>query len=88
MNVRYEARFERDLRSIRNKNLLQRIRNVINEVKKAENTHQISNLKKLKGYETFYRIKLSDYRIGIEIVEDEIIFVRFLHRREVYRFFP
>ena len=88
MNVRYEARFERDLRNIRNKNLLQRMRNVIDEVKKAGNTQQISNLKKLKGYEIFYRIKLGDYRIGIEIVEDEIIFVRFLHRREVYRFFP
>jgi len=64
------------------------MRNVIDEVKKAGNTQQISNLKKLKGYEIFYRIKLGDYRIGIEIVEDEIIFVRFLHRREVYRFFP
>ena len=64
------------------------MRNVINEVKKAETTRQISNFKKLRSYETFYRIKLGDYRIGIEIVENEIIFVRFLHRREVYRFFP
>lgn len=47
MNVRYEARFERDLRNIRNKNLLQRMKNVIDEVKKAENAHQISKLKKL-----------------------------------------
>ena len=88
MNVRYEASFEKDLRKIRDENLLQKIKNAINEVKQAENTKEINNLKKLKGYETFYRIKIGDYRIGIEIVQDEIIFTRFLHRKEVYRFFP
>jgi len=88
VNVRYEASFEKDLRKIRDENLLQKIKNAINEVKQAENTKEINNLKKLKGYETFYRIKLNDYRIGIEIVQNEIIFTRFLHRKEVYRFFP
>lgn len=88
MKVKYEASFEKDLRNILNKNLLQRIRKVIEEVKQAEDTRQISNFKKLKGYDAFYRIKLGDYRIGIEIVNNEAVFVRFLHRREVYRFFP
>ena len=88
MNVRYEASFEKDLRRIRDKSLLQRIKNAIDDVKKVEGVHLINNLKKLKGYDAFYRIKLGDYRIGIELVENELIFVRFLHRREVYRFFP
>ncbi len=88
MNVRYEASFEKDLKKIRDGNLLQRIKDAINEVKQAENIKDLNNLKKLKGYETFYRIKLGDYRIGIEIIQDEIIFTRFLHRKEVYRFFP
>ena len=88
MIVKYEASFEKDLRNIRDRSLLQRIKSAIGEVKEAETTRQIHNLKKLKGYETFYRIKIGDYRIGIEIIEEEIIFTRFLHRREVYRFFP
>ncbi len=88
MNIRYESSFEKDLRKIRDKDLLQKIKDAINEVKKAKNTKDINSLKKLKGYETFYRIKLGDYRIGIEIIRDEMIFTRFLHRKEVYRFFP
>ena len=88
MNVRYEASFEKDLRNIQEKSLLKKIISVINNVKKADDTKQISNLKKLKGYDTFYRIKIGDYRIGIEIAENKVIFTRFLHRREVYRYFP
>lgn len=88
MNVKYEASFEKDLRNIQNKNLLQKIKVAIDDVKKAADVRQIANLRKLRGYETFYRIKIGDYRIGVEIIKDEIIFTRFLHRREVYRFFP
>ncbi len=88
MNVKYEASFQRDLKNIRDKNFLREIKNSVDDAKKAESVLQINNLKKLKGYKTFYRIRLGDYRIGVEIVEGEIIFVRFLHRREVYRFFP
>lgn len=88
MNVRYEASFERDLKSIRDNALLKRIKSIIDDIKKVDNTKHIGNLKKLKGYDTFYRIKLGDYRIGIEIIKDEVIFTRFLHRKEVYRYFP
>ena len=35
-----------------------------------------------------YRIRLGDYRIGIEIQKDTIIFTRFLHRKDIYKFFP
>ena len=41
----------------------------------------------MQGYQTFYRLKIGDYRIGLEIVNDELIFVRFLHRKEIYRFY-
>ncbi|MGC2238198.1 MAG: type II toxin-antitoxin system RelE/ParE family toxin [Pyrinomonadaceae bacterium] len=88
MNVRYEASFAKDLRNIRDKSLLRKIKNAIDEVKNSKDIRRINELKKLRGYKTFYRVKLGDYRIGIEIVANEIIFVRFLHRKEVYRFFP
>jgi mRNA interferase RelE/StbE len=42
----------------------------------------------MQGYDSFYRIRLADYRIGIEIINDEIIFARFLHRKDVYKYFP
>jgi len=83
VKLAYEACFEKDLKNINDKNLLKKIKSTIEEIRKTDKLSSISNLKKLKGYETFYRI-----RIGIEIIEDCVIFTRVLHRKEVYRYFP
>jgi mRNA interferase RelE/StbE len=88
LDVVFEASFARDLRRIREKQLRQRAKDVINEVKDASDISQVRSLKKLQGWDTYYRIRLGDYRIGIEIVDEEVIFVRFLHRRDIYRRFP
>jgi mRNA interferase RelE/StbE len=60
------------------------------EVKSKE---EINGLKKIQGYETYYRIRLGDYRLGIEIIEegakeDGVYFIRFLHRKDIYKYFP
>ncbi len=88
MKLAYEACFEKDLKNISDKNLLKKIKSTIEEIGKTDKLSSISNLKKLRGYETFYRIRIGDYRIGIEIIEDCVIFTRVLHRKEVYRYFP
>lgn len=88
MNIAFEASFARDLKHIRDKQVLQRVQQVIVNVKAAPTLNAIQDLKKMQGYDTFYRIRVGDYRIGIEIIEDQIIFVRFLHRKNVYRYFP
>jgi len=88
VKLAYEACFEKDLKNISDKNLLKKIKSTIEEIGKTDKLSSISNLKKLRGYETFYRIRIGDYRIGIEIIEDCVIFTRVLHRKEVYRYFP
>ena len=88
MKIKFESKFSKDLRKIKDQKLLSQIKIVINECKLAHTLDDIKNLKKLKGYQTFYRIKIGDYRIGIAIINDELIFIRFLHRKEIYRFFP
>ncbi len=46
-----------------------------------------SGVKKLKGEETVYRIRVRDYRILYEIQDDQllILVIKIGHRREVYR---
>jgi mRNA interferase RelE/StbE len=88
MKIKFESKFSKDLRKIKDQKLLSQIKIVINECKLAQTLDDIKNLKKLKGYQIFYRIKIGDYRLGIAIINDELIFTRFLHRREIYRFFP
>ncbi|MCD6291631.1 MAG: type II toxin-antitoxin system RelE/ParE family toxin [Anaerolineae bacterium] len=88
MQVAYEASFLRDLKRVRSKKIRRQVQQVIDEVKRASNLHEVLGLMKLRGYETFYRIRVGDYRIGVEVLDDTVIFVRFLHRRDIYRYFP
>lgn len=88
MKVAFEANFARDLKRVRDKQLLQRVQQVIQGVKEAAMIDTVAGVKKMQGYDTFYRVRLGDYRIGIEVVDDQVIFVRFLHRKDVYRYFP
>ena len=88
MNVQFRASFSKDLRSIKNKNLLDRIRETIEYIEKAQKLPDIANLKKLKGGSIYYRIRVGEYRIGLTIENDTVAFVRFLNRKEIYRYFP
>ncbi|MDU9047511.1 MAG: type II toxin-antitoxin system RelE/ParE family toxin [Candidatus Electrothrix sp. Rat3] len=88
MNVKFEARFSKDLRRIKDGSLLKRIKELIVSCQEAESLAEIRQVKKLKGYDTFYRVRIGNYRIGVELVQDELVFVRCLHRKEVYRYFP
>lgn len=54
----------------------------------ATSLNDITNVKKLKGHKTAYRIRLGDYRIGFFYEDNTIILSRILHRKEVYNYFP
>lgn len=88
MKVEFRKSFEKDLANILDETLLQRIKAVIEEVEKAENLGNVSSIKKLKADGDYYRIRVGDYRIGITVSESVVIFVRVLHRKDVYRYFP
>jgi len=88
VKVAFEASFARDLRAIKDPRLLEQVAQVIAEVKTAETLSALKHLSKLRGHTQFYRIRLGDYRIGIEVLGDEVIFVRILHRKDIYRYFP
>lgn len=49
-----------------------------------------SKVKKLTGYQTYYKIRVGDYRIGLQIDPNTqtVEFQRVLHRRDIYRKFP
>ena len=88
MNIKFESRFEKDIRKIKDKKILLKLKENILKCKAVKDLSEINQVKKLQGYESFYRIRLGDYRIGIEFINDELIFTRFLHRKDIYKFFP
>ena len=88
MNVRIDKSFERDVKRIRDKDLLAKIADTIEQVQGAANQEEIEKIKKLKGFRSYYRIRLGDYRIGLSIEETTVDFIRFLPRKDVYKYFP
>ena len=88
MNVQFRASFAKDLQRIKDQNLLKRIQESVEQVEAAHTLYDVSDTKKLKKGKTYYRIRVGDYRIGIIVERDMVTFVRCIHRKEIYRYFP
>ncbi len=88
MKVEFRESFLKDLSNIKNAKLLTKVRKAIENAEDSDAPHQISNFKKLKGSQSYYRIRIGAYRVGLRMESDTLIFVRFLSRKEIYRFFP
>ena len=88
MRITFRKSFSRDLSKIQDQAILARVGQIISQIEAAEDLQQISNVKKITGSSTLYRIRVGDYRIGVAVQKDALEFVRCLHRREIYRYFP
>ena len=88
MKVEFRGSFAKDLRRIRDRSLKRRVKEVIESAEVADTLQEVSGIRKLRGGDQYYRIRIGDYRLGLILDEDTVIFVRFLHRKDVYRYFP
>jgi mRNA interferase RelE/StbE len=89
MRTDFRKSFARDLQRRKNDStFLNRVKEAIEGIEQAQTTSEIANLKKLKGESDYYRIRLGSYRIGIRIEDDLVVFIRALHRKDIYRYFP
>jgi len=90
VKIAFRKSFERDLRKLRtDTQSLNRIRKAILDVESVGDILQRPNVRKLSGGSgEYYRIRVGDYRIGVQIENDVVVFVRCLHRKDIYRFFP
>jgi len=88
VKITFRESFSRDLSKIEDRSLLGRLKQIIDSVEAAEDLQQISNVKRITGSSNLYRIRVGDYQLGIAVEEGAVEFVRCLHRREIYRYFP
>ncbi len=88
MKVEFKKSFLKELKKLRNKHLKDSIVGCITQAESAQNVSQIKNLKKLSGYDVYFRIRVGDYRIGIKIDHEIVYFVVFEHRKDIYKGFP
>lgn len=89
METRYLPSFIKDLKALKSTPFFVPIKALVfEEIPNYLQFEEIKNLKKLNVAEDAYRIRLGDYRIGL-IFDDEVVtFVRVLHRKDIYRYFP
>jgi len=88
VKITFLKSFERDLKRIKDKKIKAEIKVIIKKVKNASTLSEIKNLSRIKGTNNYYRIRIRDYRIGLKIEQKTVTFVRVLHRRDIYKYFP
>lgn len=88
MKVEFKSSFARDLRKVRDDNIRERLQRLIAIAEQVHSPDEMPGVKKLQAPGNYYRIRLGDYRVGVIISDDTITFIRFLHRKDIYRFFP
>lgn len=88
MIIKVNKKFLKDLAKIP-ANERQKIETfVFEESEKIKSLESAGIFEKLKGYQTYYRIRFGNYRVGVSYEDDTLTFERVLHRKEIYRYFP
>ncbi len=88
MQVEFLSRFNKDVDALSDDKVKTSLLKIIEEVEKANSIRQLSNVKKLIGYKTAYRLKMGEYRIGFFFENSVFQFARFVHRKDIYKVFP
>jgi len=89
MKVVFDKSFLKSIKKIKNTKVEQSIATVIQEVEQANSIRDISSVKKLQGYKSYYRIRVGSYRIGIKLIDKTTVeFILAASRDEIYRIFP
>lgn len=87
MKVKYSKQFVHETKKLNGK-LLRSTKAMINEVKAAKQLSDITDCKKLSGYNTIYRIRIGDRRafftFHIEIIDDTVFFRYLVPRGQAY----
>ncbi len=88
MNVIFQKGFLKDIKKIKDKKLKAKVLDAITYFQKINTFQEAKNVKKMKGYDVYYRYKIDKYRIGFAFRNDEIDMICFAHRKDSYRLFP
>ncbi len=61
---------------------------VFEELPHLASIAESGKIEKMHGYNNYFKIRFSSYRVGLKLENDELIVQIVMHRKEIYRFFP
>ena len=88
MQTAFTQKFKKQVDSCKDTRIRKKLLSVIGEVASAKNLSDLKSIKKLKGAKNCYRIRIGDFRIGIMLDQETVIFAAFDHRADIYKYFP
>lgn len=81
MQIRIRKSAIKDLKKIDNPV----IDKINRKIKELENFPDVTNIKRLTNFEPAYRLRIGNYRVLFDVVDDTIYIGRVLHRKESYK---
>ena len=75
MKIEIRDSLLKDIKKIAKKDK-EKLEYIYNQFLNAENINEIQNIKKLKGFENFHRLRVGNYRLGFLLEKDKIVFLR------------
>ena len=89
MIVEFGKSFHKSILKIKDKSILKKVKHTILNLEEATNLNSIKGIKKLTGHSSYYRIRVGDFRLGFELINDKKVqLITFTHRKDIYRTFP
>lgn len=91
MKLKFENKFKKELKKInqpKDKKSIEKALKILADIPHVGELFNTANVKKLQGYDKYWRIRAGDFRIGF-MIEDETIFIeRVGHRGQFYNYYP
>jgi mRNA interferase RelE/StbE len=89
LEIHYRKAFLKDIKRLKRQPVYNKVFELVfMTLPTIKTIRELSDVKSMKGFSNRYRIRIGNYRIGIEMQDDFIEIVRVLHRRKFYRHFP
>ncbi|OSZ79232.1 hypothetical protein CAP35_13530 [Chitinophagaceae bacterium IBVUCB1] len=89
MKVVFDKSFHKSILKIQSQPIKSKITLIISSVEAANKINDIPHIKKMEGFKSYYRIRIGDYRIGIELEPNNTVrFILVAHRKDIYSLFP
>lgn len=89
MKVEFDESFEKSIKKLKDAKIKAKLIDLIEVLEEVDTVQALPNIKKMQGFQSFYRIRIGDYRLGFELIDaSTILLIMIAHRKEIYRYFP
>ncbi len=88
MRVKYPKKFLKPLALVPSTIRPQIEKLVFEELPGLTSLTEQGHLEKMKGYTGFYKIRLGNYRVGLQLDDQVLIVQTVMHRKDIYKYFP